>query len=36
MSTGLAAPALQIAEDLQRFYADPLGFVKYATASGKA
>ena len=35
MSTALAAPALRIAEDIQRFYADPLGFVMYAYPWGQ-
>ena len=30
MSTEVAIPELQLAEDISRFYADPLGFVKYA------
>jgi hypothetical protein len=29
MSPEAASPELQLAEDLSRFYADPLGFVKY-------
>ena len=35
IASNFDAPALQIAEDVQRFYADPLGFVKYAYPWGQ-
>jgi len=35
MSTEVVNPELQVAEDLSRFYADPLGFVMYAYPWGQ-